>query len=183
MTTQLTTIPESLNAKEVFTVNEASQYTGMSKSYLYKLMMRRQIPHYKSPMGKKCFFNRQELINWLQSNRVATDAELSEKAQRGEGMITANISAYLCFKQLPEYKTVKRKGVKTPRKQPRFDLVSLAGYWSALDNLKNYQGKVFLNMIPTDKNENRKQLADGYFNSVLSILRNQAKAVFPYNKM
>ncbi len=190
-------------------------------------------------------------------------------------MITANISAYLCFKQLPEYKTVKRKGVKTPRKQPRFDLVSLAGYWSALDNLKNYQGKVFLNMIPTDKNENRKQggttpeyylqvnpakigsinfsgvrfqyqdgketafasgepsdqpklkggvinpmykqkddaflfmfsndmqtlevlivsngrllidayrkqLADGYFNSVLSILRNQAKAVFPYNKM
>lgn len=81
MTTQLTTIPESLNTKEVFTVNEASQYTGMSKSYLYKLMMRRQIPHYKSPTGKKCFFNRQELINWLQSDRVATDAELSEKAQ------------------------------------------------------------------------------------------------------
>lgn len=43
-------------------------------------MMRRQIPHYKSPTGKMCFFNRQELINWLQSNRVATDAELSEKA-------------------------------------------------------------------------------------------------------
>lgn len=81
MTTQLTTIPESLNTKEVFTVNEVSQYTGMSKSYLYKLMMRRQIPHYKSPTGKMCFFNRQELINWLQSNRVATDAELSEKAQ------------------------------------------------------------------------------------------------------
>lgn len=190
-------------------------------------------------------------------------------------MITANISAYLCFKQLPEYKKVKRKGVETPRKQPRFDLVSLAGYWPALDNLKNYQGKVFLNMIPTDKNGNRKQdgttpeyylqvtpakskainlsgvrfqyqdgketafasgepsdqpklkggiinpmynqkddaflfmfsndmqtleilivsngrllidayrkqLADGYFNSVMLILRNQAKTVFPYNKM
>lgn len=66
--------------KEVLTVDEASKYTGMAKSYLYKLMMRRQIPHYKSPTGKKCFFNRQELINWLQSNRVATDAELSEKA-------------------------------------------------------------------------------------------------------
>lgn len=72
-------------------------------------------------------------------------------------MITANISAYLCLKQLSEYKTVKRKGIEHQRKQPRFDLVSLAGYWPVLDSLKNYQGKIFLNMIPTDKNENRKQ--------------------------
>lgn len=72
-------------------------------------------------------------------------------------MIAATISAYLCFEQLPEYKTVTRKGVTTQRKQPRFDLVSICGYWEALENLKNYRGLLFMNLIPTDKNEYRKQ--------------------------
>lgn len=59
-------------------------------------------------------------------------------------MITANISAYLCLKQLSEYKTVKRKGIEHQRKQPRFDLVSLAGYWPVLDSLKIIRAKYSL---------------------------------------
>lgn len=66
--------------KEVLTSDEAAKYMGVSKSYLYKLTMRQQIPHYK-PMGKLCYFNRQELEQWLQSNRVATDDELNDRAQ------------------------------------------------------------------------------------------------------
>jgi excisionase family DNA binding protein len=66
--------------KEVLTSDEAAAYMGISKSYLYKLTMRQQIPFYK-PMGKRCYFNRQELEQWLQSNRVSTDAEISQKAQ------------------------------------------------------------------------------------------------------
>ena len=66
--------------KEVLTSSEAARYMGVSMSYLYKLTMRQQIPHYK-PMGKMCFFNRMELEKWLQSNRVSTDEELSQKAQ------------------------------------------------------------------------------------------------------
>lgn len=66
--------------KEVLTSNEAARYLGISKSYLYKLTMGQKIPHYK-PMGKMCYFNRQELKGWLQSNRVATEAELSQQAQ------------------------------------------------------------------------------------------------------
>lgn len=69
-----------LNKKEVLTSNEAAAYMGISKSYLYKLTMRQQVPHYK-PMGKMCYFNRQELENWLQSNRVATSVEISQQAQ------------------------------------------------------------------------------------------------------
>lgn len=69
-----------LNKKEVLTSDEAAAYMGISKSYLYKLTMRQQVPHYK-PMGKMCYFNRQELENWLQSNRVATTAEISQQAQ------------------------------------------------------------------------------------------------------
>ena len=60
--------------KEVLTSDEAAAYMGVSKSYLYKLTMRKQIPHYK-PMGKMCYFNRAELEEWLQQNRCATDAE------------------------------------------------------------------------------------------------------------
>lgn len=72
-------------------------------------------------------------------------------------MVTPNISVYLCFEQLPEHKNVNRKGVTVPRKQPRFDLTAIAGYWEALDKLKNYKGALFFNLIPTDKNEFRKQ--------------------------
>lgn len=66
--------------KEVLTSDEAARYMGVSKSYLYKLTMAKQIPHYK-PTGKICYFNRQELEQWLQSNRIATDEELSLKVQ------------------------------------------------------------------------------------------------------
>lgn len=66
--------------KEVLTSNEAAQYMGISKSYLYKLTMLGKIPHFK-PMGKMCYFNRHELEQWLQSNRVSTNKEISQKAQ------------------------------------------------------------------------------------------------------
>ncbi|MBR4837211.1 MAG: helix-turn-helix domain-containing protein [Bacteroidales bacterium] len=65
--------------KEVLTSEEAAKYMGISKSYLYKLTMRQQIPHYK-PMGKMCYFNRIELEEWLQNNRIATDDEITQKA-------------------------------------------------------------------------------------------------------
>ena len=66
--------------KEVLTSDEAARYMGVSKSYLYKLTMRQQIPHYK-PMGKMVYFNRLELEQWLQNNRVSTDTEISQQAQ------------------------------------------------------------------------------------------------------
>lgn len=65
--------------KDILTSDEAARYMGISKSYLYKLTMRQQIPHYK-PMGKMCYFNRLELEQWLQSNRVSAATELADKA-------------------------------------------------------------------------------------------------------
>lgn len=67
------------------------------------------------------------------------------------------ISAYLRLAQLPGYRNVKRNGVIEQRKQPRYDLTHIAGYWEALDKLKNYQGQLYFNLIPTNKNEYRKQ--------------------------
>lgn len=67
-------------SKEILTSDEAAKYMGISMSYLYKLTMRREIPHYK-PTGKLCYFNRQELINWLQRNPIATVQNISKHAQ------------------------------------------------------------------------------------------------------
>lgn len=55
--------------KEVLTADEAAKYMGVSKSYLYKLTCKQEIPHYK-PMGKMCYFNRKELEAWLQRNKI-----------------------------------------------------------------------------------------------------------------
>ena len=65
--------------KEILTLDEAALYTGFKRSYLYKLTANREIPFYK-PMGKHCFFKREELDEWLLSNRVASSTELDEKA-------------------------------------------------------------------------------------------------------
>lgn len=78
---QLDRIETSLTSqKTVLTFEEAVQYTGFSKSYLYKLTSGAKIPHYK-PAGKMCYFNRVELDAWLQQNRISTQDEISSKAQ------------------------------------------------------------------------------------------------------
>lgn len=68
--------------KQVLTSDECARYLGVSKSCLYKWTMTRQIPHFKSPTGKCVFFNRQEIETWMQTNRVATDSELEQEAQK-----------------------------------------------------------------------------------------------------
>ncbi len=77
---ELIAVNTILCTKEVLTTDEAAKYLGVSKSYLYKLTMQQKIPHYK-PLGKMCYFNRVELEQWLQSNRIATEDEISQKAQ------------------------------------------------------------------------------------------------------
>ena len=87
MTEELKQIADLITAntifctKEVLTSEEAAKYCGLSRSYLYKLTMNRQIPHYKGPMGKMCYFNRKELELLLQSNRVIMESEINQQAQ------------------------------------------------------------------------------------------------------
>ena len=66
--------------KAVLTVDEAAKYMGISKSTLYKMTMRKQIPHSK-PNGKVCYFDRLELEAWLMGNRIATSDEIQERVQ------------------------------------------------------------------------------------------------------
>ncbi|UFH54812.1 helix-turn-helix domain-containing protein [Spirosoma sp. KNUC1025] len=65
--------------KATLTLEEASAYSGISKSYLYKLTSGGVIPHYK-PDNKKIFFDRAELDSWLKRNRVKTVQEIEQEA-------------------------------------------------------------------------------------------------------
>lgn len=66
-------------AKTVLNLEECSIYTGLAKSYLYKLTSRCKIPHYK-PHGKRVFFKRTEIDEWLLRNPVATQEEMEHLA-------------------------------------------------------------------------------------------------------
>jgi excisionase family DNA binding protein len=77
---QLARIERLLAAqKETLTLEEASAYSGISKSYLYKLTSLGSIPHYK-PEGKMIYFDRDELNAWLKRNPVKTTQQIAEEA-------------------------------------------------------------------------------------------------------
>ncbi len=69
-----------MNDKDIISFNEALELTGYSRGYLYRLISRRSIPHYK-PNGGRVYFDRDELVAWLKRNRVATAEELEAQAQ------------------------------------------------------------------------------------------------------
>jgi len=77
---------QNLLQKTVLNFNEACSYLDVSQSHLYKLTSTRQIPHF-CPQGKKLYFKRVELDEWLQRNRQATTDEIekqvSENLTRG----------------------------------------------------------------------------------------------------
>jgi len=70
---------QSLLQKSVLNLQEACQYLEVSSSHLYKLTSRKEIPHF-CPNGKKLYFNRHELDDWLQRNRKNSQQEIEKEA-------------------------------------------------------------------------------------------------------
>ena len=69
-----------LAAKDALNMDDAAAYTGLSKSYLYKLVSNRQIPCYKSGGGKHTYFAKKELCDWILKYRIRTIEELEQEA-------------------------------------------------------------------------------------------------------
>jgi excisionase family DNA binding protein len=67
--------------KEVLTFEETCDYTGISRSYLYKLTASGNIPHSK-PNGKMIFFEKRKLNEWLLQNSVKPPIGISDDAQK-----------------------------------------------------------------------------------------------------
>ncbi|MGS2761823.1 helix-turn-helix transcriptional regulator [Sinomicrobium sp. M5D2P9] len=65
--------------KRVLTFEEACDYTGISKSYLYKLTSEHKIP-FSKPNGKVIFFEREKLENWLLRNHRKSRQETKDEA-------------------------------------------------------------------------------------------------------
>ncbi|WP_435415108.1 helix-turn-helix domain-containing protein [Polaribacter aestuariivivens] len=65
--------------KQVLNFNEACKYLELSQSHLYKLTSTCNIPHYK-PNGKKIYFNRTELDQWLLRNKSESQDEIEQLA-------------------------------------------------------------------------------------------------------
>jgi predicted DNA-binding transcriptional regulator AlpA len=55
-------------SKPVFNIDELCQFTGLSKSKIYKCSMLETISHYKKL--KHLIFDREEIIVWLKEKRV-----------------------------------------------------------------------------------------------------------------
>ena len=70
---------QNLVRKSILNLNETCQYLELSQSHLYKLTSTGAVPHYK-PNGKKIYFKREELDDWLLRNRSTTQEEVETQA-------------------------------------------------------------------------------------------------------
>ncbi|QYJ68785.1 helix-turn-helix transcriptional regulator [Flavobacterium litorale] len=66
---------QNLLEKEFFTLEEAALYLGQSKSSIYKLTSKKEIPFYV-PGGKMIYFRKPELDAWIIDSKVETVDEL-----------------------------------------------------------------------------------------------------------
>jgi excisionase family DNA binding protein len=55
--------------RDYMTIDELSEYLGLSKSALYKKVFTRKIPHYKQGL---LFFKKSEIQSWIEKGRVET---------------------------------------------------------------------------------------------------------------
>lgn len=66
--------------KEVLTLEEGSEYLSLSKSALYKMTSKREIPFY-NPGGKKIYFRKSELDSWVFNSKVTPVSEFDDEIE------------------------------------------------------------------------------------------------------
>lgn len=69
---------QNLFEQEFFTLEEAALFLGQSKSSLYKLTSKKEIPFYV-PGGKIIYFRKRELEEWILNGKVASIEDLENE--------------------------------------------------------------------------------------------------------
>lgn len=64
--------------KDLLTLSEAASYLNLAKPTIYGLVCQSKIPCMKK--GKKLYFSRQELTDWLKQGKKKTISEMKEEA-------------------------------------------------------------------------------------------------------
>lgn len=59
-------------------VNQAAKYIHLSVSSIYKFTSQKEIPHYKK--GKRLYFKKSELRDWLMTTEIKTRADIEKEA-------------------------------------------------------------------------------------------------------
>lgn len=70
---------QKASSEKPLTFEEAADFLGLSKSYLYKLTATGQVACYK-PSGKLLYFERADLLAWLRRNRRSSEVEIEQQA-------------------------------------------------------------------------------------------------------
>lgn len=71
---------DSTNNK-LFTIDEAANFLNLSKPTLYRLVSEKNIPHSKK--GKRLYFSREKLTEWVESGEVRTQAQIKKEVKNG----------------------------------------------------------------------------------------------------
>ena len=66
-------------SKQIFTVDDVVNYTGFSKSYVYKLVHNNILP-YSKPNNRTLFFTKSEIDEWLLQNKSKSISQLEKEA-------------------------------------------------------------------------------------------------------
>lgn len=77
--------------KNILNLSEAANFTGYSKSHLYKLTHYRKIEHYK-PNNKNIFFKKEDLENFLLQGKKEVLPTEDIEAIAANYMLTKNTS-------------------------------------------------------------------------------------------
>lgn len=66
------------STEQPLNIKQAAELLNLKVPTVYGLVHKEQIPYYKR--GKFLYFNRRELLDWVQAGRVKTKAEIEEEA-------------------------------------------------------------------------------------------------------
>lgn len=66
--------------EEILSLSEAAEFLKMKKSFVYKKTSQKQINYYK-PGGKKIYFRKSDLENWLLQNKITPVSEFENSTE------------------------------------------------------------------------------------------------------
>jgi excisionase family DNA binding protein len=72
---------QALYNKPILTSEEVSIYLNINLNTIYKLTAKNSIPYYK-PNGKRIYFKKDEIIEWILKNKFLSNEEIDEQASK-----------------------------------------------------------------------------------------------------
>ena len=161
---------------EILTIEEVAELTGYKKTTIYKLTHERKIPFHKPAHGgRRIFFKREEINQWLQSNRVETHEEFlkswrgkneckiknsMEKINQRDSFVfyrsyLESIELLSIKKQLLAYKALVKYGLNQEEMEnlpPQVAIILKIAKPNIDANIRNYNRRI--------KNKERKKMSD-----------------------